>query len=72
MFYLGIDQHARQLTNSLRDEQDVVVQTRQVSTHPSSIQEICAVEMRVHPGRRIIPGGGGGLRLQRLAAAGAG
>ena len=39
MFYLGIDQHARQLTISLRDEQGDVVQARQVSTQPEKIQE---------------------------------
>ena len=31
MLYLGIDQHARQLKISLRDENGVVVQARQVS-----------------------------------------
>lgn len=30
MYYLGINQHARQLTISLRDEQGDVVQARQV------------------------------------------
>lgn len=39
MFYLGIDQHARQLTISLRDEQGDVIQARQVSTQPEKIQE---------------------------------
>ncbi len=39
MFYLGIDQHARQLTISLRDEQGNVVQVRQVSTQPEKMQE---------------------------------
>jgi transposase len=34
MFYLGIDQHARQLTISLRDEHGDVLQARQVSTQP--------------------------------------
>ncbi len=32
MFYLGIDQHARQITISLRDEGGDVLQARQVST----------------------------------------
>ena len=31
MLYLGIDQHARQLTISLRDESGDVLQARQVS-----------------------------------------
>ncbi len=39
MLYLGIDQHARQLTISLRDEQGDVVQARQVSTQPEKIEE---------------------------------
>jgi len=38
MFYLGIDQHARQITISLRDESGDVVQARQVSTEPKRIR----------------------------------
>src|SRR5262249_16862285 len=34
MLYLGIDQHARQITISLRDDNGDVVQARQVSTQP--------------------------------------
>ena len=37
MLYLGIDQHARQLTISLRDERGDVLQARQVSTQPEKI-----------------------------------
>jgi hypothetical protein len=37
MLYLGIDQHARQITISLRDEQGDVLQARQVSTEPEKI-----------------------------------
>ena len=37
MFYLGIDQHARQITISLRDEGGDVVQARQVSTQPEKV-----------------------------------
>lgn len=37
MFYLGIDQHARQLTISLRDEEGDVVLARQVSTQPEKV-----------------------------------
>jgi transposase len=37
MFYLGIDQHARQLTISLRDDSGDVVQARQVSTQPEKV-----------------------------------
>ena len=38
MLYLGIDQHARQITISLRNEDGDVVQARQVSTRPSKIE----------------------------------
>jgi len=37
MFYLGIDQHARQITISLRGEDGDVLQARQVSTQPEKI-----------------------------------
>src|SRR6478672_13976331 len=37
MLYLGIDQHARQITISLRDENGDVLQARQVSTQPERI-----------------------------------
>lgn len=37
MLYLGIDQHARQITISLRDDDGDVVQARQVSTEPDKI-----------------------------------
>jgi transposase len=39
MLYLGIDQHARQVTISLRDEKGDVVQARQVSTAPDKIND---------------------------------
>jgi len=39
MLYLGIDQHARQITISLRDENGDVVLARQVSTKPEKINE---------------------------------
>src|SRR5215213_6031532 len=38
MLYLGIDQHARQLTVSLRNESGDVVLARQVSTEPDRVQ----------------------------------
>jgi transposase len=38
MLYLGIDQHARQITVSLRNDHGDVVLARQVSTHPEKIQ----------------------------------
>ena len=37
MLFLGIDQHARQLTVSLRDQQGDVLLARQVSTLPTRI-----------------------------------
>jgi transposase len=37
MLYLGLDQHARQITISLRDEDGDVLQARQVSTQPDKI-----------------------------------
>jgi hypothetical protein len=37
IFYLGIDQHARQLTISLRDENGDVLLVCQVSTQPDKI-----------------------------------
>jgi len=37
MLFLGIDQHARQLTISLRDENGDVIQARQVSTQPEKV-----------------------------------
>ena len=39
MLNLGIDQHARQITISLRDDNGDVVMARQVSTRPEKIQE---------------------------------
>ena len=42
MLYLGIDQHARQITISLRDENGDVVQARQVSTQPEKINAFFA------------------------------
>ena len=39
MLYLGIDQHARQITVSLRNEDGDVVLARQVSTRPERINE---------------------------------
>src|SRR5262245_20283717 len=37
MLYLGTDQHARQITVSLRDDSGDVLQARQVSTQPDKI-----------------------------------
>ena len=38
MWYLGIDQHARQITISIRNAIGDVVWARQVSTQPEKIQ----------------------------------
>lgn len=37
MFYLGIDQHARQLTVNLRDQKGDVLLRKQVSTQPAKV-----------------------------------
>lgn len=37
MLYLGIDQHARQLTISLRNEEGDVLEARQISTEPEKV-----------------------------------
>ena len=42
MLYLGIDQHARQPTISLRDENGDVIQARQVSTQPDKVNTFFA------------------------------
>ena len=42
MLYLGIDQHARQITISLRDDSGDVLQARQVSTRPEKLQTFFA------------------------------
>ena len=39
MLYLGIDQHARQFTISLRDDNGDVLLARQVSTRPEKIND---------------------------------
>jgi transposase len=39
MLYLGIDQHAQQITISLRDDNGDVLQARQVSTEPEKIKD---------------------------------
>ena len=37
LFYLGIDQHAKQLTVNLRDHNGDVILRRQVSTRPERV-----------------------------------
>ena len=39
MFYLGIDQHAKQLTINLRNAEGTAVLRRQVSTRPEKVLE---------------------------------
>jgi predicted NBD/HSP70 family sugar kinase len=65
MLYLGIDQHARQITISLRDENGDVLQARQVSTRPDKINEF--FERLTDSRGRIVRCRAGSLRLQRLA-----
>ena len=40
MLFPGIDQHARQLTVSLRDQNGDVILARQVSTQPEKLLEL--------------------------------
>src|SRR5215467_12443655 len=56
MLYLGIDQHARQLTISLRDESGDVVQARQVSTQPEKVQAFFQqlARERLHNGESFV------------------
>ena len=56
MFYLGIDQHARQITISLRDESGDVVQARQVSTQPDKINAFFRqlTRERLHDGESFV------------------
>src|SRR5215831_8010033 len=56
MLYLGIDQHARQLTISLRDEGGDVVQARQVSTQPEKVQAFFEqlTRERLHDGASFV------------------
>jgi hypothetical protein len=49
MLYLGIDQHARQLTISLRDESGDVLQARQVWPIAKKLQHI-ALDTQLTPG----------------------
>jgi len=60
MFYLGIDQHARQLTVSLRDDSGDVLQARQVSTQPEKIhaffQQLTRERLRKPPSPNRKPG----------------
>jgi transposase len=56
MLYLGIDQHARQITISLRDEAGDVMQARQVSTQPERIQAFFQqlTRERLHDGESFV------------------
>jgi transposase len=56
MLYLGIDQHARQITVSLRDEGGDVLQARQVSTHPEKINAFFQqlTRERLHDGESFV------------------
>ena len=56
MLYLGIDQHARQITISLRDDSGDVVQARQVSTQPEKIHAFFQqlTRERLHDGASFV------------------
>jgi transposase len=56
MLYLGIDQHARQITISLRDEGGDVLQARQVSTQPDKINAFFQqlTRERLHDGQAFV------------------
>ena len=56
MFYLGIDQHARQITISLRDEGGDVLQARQVSTQPEKVHAFFQqlTRERLHDGESFV------------------
>jgi hypothetical protein len=57
MLYLGIDQHARQITISLRDEGGDVLMARQVSTRPDKIHEFSQRRtiQRLQCGESLLP-----------------
>ncbi len=70
MFYLGIDQHARQLTISLRNEEGDVLEARQVSTEPKKVNAFFrAAHPRDNRERGILRHRARSVRLQRLADA---
>jgi transposase len=56
MLFLGIDQHARQITISLRDESGDVLQGRQVSTQPEKINAFFQqlTRERLHNGESFV------------------
>src|SRR5215831_7242111 len=56
MLYLGIDQHARPITVSLRDEGGDVLQARQVSTQPDKINAFFQqlTRERLHDGESFV------------------
>jgi len=56
MLYLGIDQHARQITISLRDDGGDVLQARQVSTQPDKINAFFRqlTRERLHDGESFV------------------
>jgi transposase len=56
MLYLGIDQHARQITISLRDEGGDVLQARQVSTQPEKVKAFFEqlTRERLHDGASFV------------------
>ena len=72
MLYLAIDQHRKQLTVNLRNEQGDVLLKRQVSTEWPRVRSFLGEvqEMSLSEGGFVVIAGG--LRLQRLVAEAAG
>ena len=60
MLYLGIDQHHKQITISLRNDEGSVIQRRQVSTRPEKTRAFLE-ELRRQSGEE-----GFGVRLSHL------
>src|SRR5690242_20193561 len=56
MLYLGIDQHGRQITVSLRDDSGDVVQARQLSTQPEKVHAFFQqlTRERLHDGESFV------------------
>ena len=66
MLYLGIDQHGKQLTVNLRDEDGRVLTARQVSTEWQRVRAFFAANSAAGPSGRRLQGDPASLRIQRL------
>ena len=72
MLYLAIDQHRKQLTVNLRNEEGDVVLKRQVSTEWPRVRSFLEEVQKTSAAGGRVCSDPGGLRLQRLAAEAAG